>query len=101
MNQSPRQLIESQSAECVVSGINVPCEITYGQPSDNSAVRFDFDFPQAIARLTWWSDASYVSESLALDGRQIVSAHGFAFDASGATAAIMELVAATELANAT
>ena len=101
MNQTPKQLIESQSAECVVYGINMPCEITYGQPSNNPAVRFDFDFSYAIARFTWWSDASYVSESLALDGRQIASTHGFALDAAAATVAIKELVATTELANAT
>ncbi len=101
MNQTPQQLIESQCAECVVSGINMPCEVTYGEPSNNSAVRFDFDFPHAIARFTWWSDASYVSESLALDGRQISSTNGFALDASAATVAIKELVAAVGLANAT
>ena len=101
MSQTSQQLIESQHAECVVSGINMPCEVTYGEPNSNSSVRFDFDFPYAIARFTWWSDSSYVSECLALDGRQIFSTNGFAIDASAATAAILELVASSELAIAT
>ena len=101
MNQSPAQLIESKTAERALSLINVPCEVTYCQPTDNSAVRFDFDFPHAIARFTWWSDCSYFSESLAIDGRQIASTHGRAADALAASTAIAELVAVTERANAT
>ena len=101
MKQTPRHLIQSKIAELVVAGIGTPCEVTYGEPTDNSAVRYDFDFPHAIARFTWWSDASYASESLAIDGRQIVSVHGTALDASSATAVIQNLVAATRLAAAT
>jgi hypothetical protein len=101
MMQSPRQLIKSRSAECVVSGISTPFEITYGQPNDNSAVRYDFTFPHAIARFTWWSDSSYFSESLTLDGGQIVSKHGFAEDALIAAATVRELLVATEHADAT
>ena len=101
MKQTPRHLIQSKIAELVVAGIGTPCEVTYGEPSDNTAVRYDFDFPHAIARFTWWSDASYVSESLAIDGRQIVSFHGTASDASAAIVVIQNLVAATRLAAAT
>lgn len=101
MEQTPRQLIESRTAGCVLFGIGTPCEITYGDPTDNSAVRFDFDFPHAIARFTWWSDTSYVSESLAMDGRQIMSCHGFAADASVAAKAVNELLVVTAQAHAT
>ena len=101
MKQTPQLLIESKDAELVVAGIRTPCEITYGEPSNNSAVRYDFDLPHAMARFTWWSDSAYVSESLAIDGRRIVSTHGTALDASAATRAIQNLLAATELAAAT
>ena len=101
MTQAPRLLIESKNAESVVAGIGTPCEITYGEPSNNSSVRYDFEFPHAMARFTWWSDSGYVSESLAIDGRRIVSTHGSALDASAATRAIQNLLAATELAAAT
>ena len=101
MKQTSQHLIESKNAELVVAGIKTACEITYSEPSDNSAVRYDFDFPHAIARFTWWSDASYASESLATDGRQIVSAHGTALDACTAILVIQDLVAATEFAAAT
>ncbi|GHB93238.1 immunity protein TriTu family protein [Thermomonas carbonis] len=101
MENSSQLLIESRTADCVVVALTAPCEITYTEPSDNPAVRFDFDSPHAVARFTWWSDSSYVSESLALDGRQIVSAQGFAVNSSDATAAIEALLAASEIANAT
>jgi hypothetical protein len=101
MKQTPRHLIQGKIAESVVAGLDASCVVTYGEPSDNSAVRYDFDFPHAIARFTWWSDASYASESLAVDGRQIVCVQGTALDASAAIVVIENLVAATRLAAAT
>jgi hypothetical protein len=95
MKQDPRHLIESQSAECVVAGLGLPCQVTYGEPTENSAVRYDFDFSHAIARFTWWSDASYFSEALAIDGQQIMSKYGLATEALSATIAIRELLEAT------
>ena len=95
MKQDSQRLIENRSAECVVADLGVPCQITYGDPNANSAVCYDFEFPHAIARFTWWSDASYFSESLAIDGQQILSKHGIAAGAFAASAAIRELLEAT------
>jgi hypothetical protein len=85
------EVIAKRTAEAIVlqpvaselRELSVTAELTYCDPTSNSALRFDLDGRTALGRLTWWTDGSLFVEALRnSDGATLVSQH-----AAGATAA--------------
>ena len=88
---SAADVIASRTAEAAVlqpvaskiRELSVSVELTYCDPTSNTALRFDLDGQDAFGRLTWWSDGSLFIEALRTsDGATVVSQH-----VPGATAA--------------
>lgn len=75
----------------------VAVSLTYCEPTDNTALRFDLDGAAVLGRLTWWSDGSIFVEALRIsDEATLLSQHvsgATAGDASNALLSLAQLVA--------
>ena len=72
--------------------LGVAVELTYCEPTSNSALRFDLDGQTALGRITWWTDGSLFIEALRIsDGATLVSQHAAGATAAEATDALREL----------
>ncbi|WP_425386842.1 immunity protein TriTu family protein [Arenimonas oryziterrae] len=75
-----------------LDSLSIRSQLTYGDPTANSALRIDLDGTCALGRLTWWSDGSIVLEAIRIrDGSTCFSRSGFALDSSQALVAAREL----------
>lgn len=77
-----------QPIELQLRELPVVTSLTYCDPTDITALRFDLDGADVLGRLTWWSDGSIFVEALRISGEAVVlSQHvagATAADASGA-----------------
>ena len=72
--------------------LSISAELTYGEPTSNTALYIDLDGPAAMGRMTWWSDGSLVAEVLRLsDGESLLSQHTTASTATEAALALRSL----------
>ena len=97
---SAAEVIEKHLAEAMVvqptvaelTELSISVELTYCEPTSNSALRLDLDSQVSVGRLTWWSDGSFYSEALrASDGANFLSRHGTAATAGDAVDVLREL----------
>jgi len=93
-------VIAKRVAEATVVGpaalelqrLSVAVEVTYCDPTSNSALCLDLDGHVAMGRLTWWADGSIALEALRIsDGATLMSQHANAATAADAAIALREL----------
>ena len=102
---SAAEVIANRTAETAVlkpiasdiQQLSVVVSLTYCEPTDNTALRFDLDGAEASGRLTWWSDGSLFVEALRIsDEATLLSQHApgnTAGDASHALRSLAQVVA--------
>ena len=72
MRLAERELVDQGVDE--LKGLSV--EVTYCEPTANTALRVDLESEFGLGRLTWWSDGSAYSEALrASDEASLLSSH--------------------------
>ena len=97
---SAAEVIASRTAEAVllqpiaseIKELSVTVLLTYCEPTENTALRFDLDGADALGRLTWWSDGSLVVEALRMsDEATILSKHSLGATGGEASRALLSL----------
>jgi hypothetical protein len=72
MRLADQEIVDACANE--LKGLRV--EVTYCEPTGNTALRVDLQSDVALGRLTWWSDGSAYSEALrASDEASLLSSH--------------------------